>query len=197
MRDTIAACERAGYADGLAAGLALAMAGVAADAAPGEIAAVPSTAVPAGTTVVHHDIAARQGISFVRPGSRTDIPRDQLTAFAARLGAVRLGVTRRLVEQVVDHLSGRVVDGEPTVRKQLVQGALADAQVATEAARRCLLVAGHICVAVTDVHDRLTTLDWEMAKLLGASGYVGEGRASGAFVSRLTANCWIVREGAA
>lgn len=196
MRETISECEQAGYADGLAVGLTLALADLDACAAPGPVAALPSAATPPGTTVLPHDMAAREGISFVRPEPRRGARAVELTAFVTRLGAVRLGVTRRLMERVVTHLSGRTVGGEPTVRKQLVQGVLADAHLEIEAARRCLQVAGDLRTAVTDVHDRVTALDWEIAKLLGASGYAGESAASGAFVSRLTANCWLSRDGA-
>ncbi|MEU4565480.1 acyl-CoA dehydrogenase family protein [Micromonospora sp. NPDC023956] len=194
MRDTIRECEHAGHTDGLAVGLGKALSGTAISAAPGGIAAVPSILVAEGAPVIPHEMASREGISFVRSGPSPAAPAE-LTALGARLGAVRLGVTRRLVERVVEHLAHRIVGGEPTLRKQLVQGTLADARLGIEAARRCLLVAGHLGVAVADVHDRLTALDWELAKLLGASGYVGQGPASSAYVSRLTANCWIRREG--
>jgi alkylation response protein AidB-like acyl-CoA dehydrogenase len=192
MRDTMSECERVGHADGLAVGLALALAGLAPDAAPGPVAALPEAATPAGADVIRHDLAARAGISFVRVDRRQPA---ELTAFTARLGAVRLGVTRRLLERAVAHLSARVAGGEPIIRKQLVQGVLADAQVETEVLRRLLRVSWHLTSAVADVHDRLTVLDWELAKLLGASGYAGESRASDAFVSRLTANCWVRRVG--
>lgn len=192
MRDTMIECERVGNTDGLAVGLALALAGLAPDAAPGPVAALPEAATPAGADVIHHDMAARAGISFVRVARRRPT---ELTAFTARLGAVRLGVTLRLLERAVAHLSARVAGGEPIIRKQLVQGVLADAQIETEVLRRLLRVSWHLTSAVADVHDRLTVLDWELAKLLGASGYAGESRASDAFVSRLTANCWVRRVG--
>ncbi len=192
MRDIFAECESAGYSGGLAAGLALALADVDTDAAPGPFAAVASTQVPAGAQVLNHPMAAREGVSFVhtqRRETRVDV--------AARLAATRLGTTQRLYERAVEHLSGRTAAGEPTVRKQLVQGTLADTHVALEVARRGLRVAGHVGAAMTDLHDRLTVLDWELAKLLGASGYAGEHAVAGAFVSRLAANCWVPREGAA
>lgn len=194
MRDTISECEKVGHADGLAVGLALALAGLAPDAAPGPVAALPETTTPANAEVIRHDLAAREGIRFVRVGRPRPAPPAELTAVAARLGAVRLGVTRRLADRAVAHLSARVAGGEPILRKQLVQGVLADAQVETEVLRRSLRVCGHVAAAVADVHDRLTVLDWELAKLLGASGYAGESLASDAFVSRLTANCWVRRE---
>jgi hypothetical protein len=182
MRHTIAECERAGHDGGLAAGLALT--GAALDNAPGRVAAVPSDAVPSGTAVLR----AEQGVSFVHtePFNGPDS-----TAVAARLAGVRLGLTRRLARRVVEHLSTRAVGGEPTIGKQLVQGTLADAHVTTEAARRTLTVAGDCPEAVRDVHDRLTTVDWELAKLLGASGFVDNGAMFDVHLSRLTASCWV------
>ena len=196
MQNTITACEQAGHHDGLADGLALALAALDAGAAPGGIAALPSAAIPPGATVIRHDMASAEGIGFVRPATRPDTPADELDALAVRLGAVRLGATRRLMEQVVAHLSGRIVGGEPALAKQLVQGTLADAVLATEAARCCLAVTDRP-EAVTDVHDRLTEVDWQLAKLLGASGYVGRNPACGAYVSRLVANCWVPRRSTA
>ena len=181
MRHTIAECERAGHDDGIAAGLALT--GAELEAAPGRVAAVVT--VPDGAVVLREE----QGVSFVRAEPRPGGP--ELTAIAARLAGVRLGLTTRLAERVVAHLSGRTVGGEPTIGKQLVQGALADAHVATEAARRTLAVAGDCPDAVRDVHERLTTVDWELAKLLGASGFVDGGAMFDVHLSRLTANCWV------
>lgn len=196
MRNAIVECERAAFEAGLAAGLAVALEGWDAGAAPGGVAALPRAAVPAGAAVIPHEMAASQGIAFVRCDARRGVPDGEVTAVAAAVGAVRIGVTRQLTEKVVAHLSHRVVGGEPTISKQLVQGTLADAEVVTETARRCLLLPGHRTRVVADVHDRLTALDWELAKLLGGSGYVGRGPACAAFVSRLTANCWVPRGGA-
>jgi hypothetical protein len=69
--------------------------------------------------------------------------------------------------------------------------------VVTATARHALLLPGAPAAALADVHDRLTALDWELARLLGGSGYVGRGPACAAFVSRLAANCWVPRGGAA
>jgi hypothetical protein len=176
MLDTIAECERVGYADGLAAGLARALTGVDVLCPPGPVAAVPAAAVPAGAVVIGHRLADLEGISLVRCAEHR--PARGLTALGARLGAVRLGITGRLIEQAVEHLSGRTAGGEATIRKQ----------------RQRLLVAGRVPVAVTDLHDRLNAIDWEVAKLLGARGYLACSPTRGAYVARLTANCWIARE---
>src|SRR6266540_1528857 len=99
MREIIAECESAGYSHGLAAGLTLALAGVDTDAAPGPFAALPATAVPAGTPVLAHPMAAKEGISFVRTRRRKELHAE----VAVRLGAARLGTTQRLYERAVEH----------------------------------------------------------------------------------------------
>lgn len=195
MQGMIGACERLGRTEGLAAGLATALDGLGADAAPGLVAALPAAAVPTDADVVPHSMAARVGIGFVRPPVSRALPPEEVTALGVRLAAVRLGVTRRLLESCVTHLAGRFIGGERAIRKQLIQGTLAEAEVTTAVLRRILLAEPAHPEAVADAHERLTGLDWELAKLLGASGYVGAGPACEAYVSRLTAHCWIPRAG--
>ncbi|HEX6498612.1 MAG TPA: acyl-CoA dehydrogenase family protein [Micromonosporaceae bacterium] len=196
MSDMITQCERVAHDEGLAAGLAAALDTVDVNSAPGGVAAVPATWVTAGAPVVPYDMARDEGVAFVRCETPTTTATDELTRLGVRLGAVRLALTRRLTEHAVEHLSSRVAAGEPTIRKQLVLGTLADVLTATEALRQQLRVSPDSAVAVADVHDRITELDWELAKLLGASGYVTDSPKRGAHVSELIANCWIVREGA-
>ncbi len=196
-------CERVGHEKGLAAGLAAALDAVWApgtDGAPapaGRVAALPADRVPAGAEVVPHRMGTLEGVAFVRCESAPAEDAERLTAFGALLGAARIGVSRRLLEWAVTHLSERTVEGQPTIRKQLVLGTLADTLTGVEAARRLLLAAGTIPAAVVDVHDRITELDWETAKLYGASGMITDSPSRGGYVSRLTANCWIPREGGA
>ncbi|MBR7833521.1 hypothetical protein KDL01_09605 [Actinospica durhamensis] len=187
--------ERLARAEGLAAGLAEALEGLGAEAAPGSVAALPAAAVPADADVAAHPLAARVGICFVRPAVSGIAPPAELTAFGVRLGAVRLGVTRRLLEHTVAHLSGRTIGGEQAVRKQLIQGTLAEAEVTIAVVRHMLRAEPAVAAAVADAHARLTGLDWELAKLLGASGYLATGPAAEAYVSRLTAHCWIPGSG--
>lgn len=194
MREALQSCEHVGRTRGFPAGLALALDGADADAAPGRLAALPSDTVAPGAEVVPHRLAAREGVTFVRRTGRRRVPADGGTALAARLAALRLGVTHALRERAVAHLAARVSGGEPTLRKQLVRGALADALVTVETVRRTLLVAGDMAGTVVECHQRLTETDWELTKLLGASGYAGRttaSTASTAFVARLTANCWL------
>jgi hypothetical protein len=194
-------CERAALEHGLAAGLAAALDAASAAlpdggvlAPAGRIAALPADRVPAGAELIAHRMGTLESIAFVRREPARPEEAERLTVFGALLGAARLGVSRRLLEWAVEHLSGRTVDGEPTIRKQLVLGTLADVLTRVEAARRLLLVAGSVPAAVTDVHDRITELDWESAKLLGASGFITDSPSRGAYVSRVAANCWIARK---
>ncbi|MBY8885318.1 acyl-CoA dehydrogenase [Streptomyces sp. PTM05] len=215
MRDTIARCETTAHAEGLAAGLTQALA-AARDgfSPPGRVAALPADRVPPGAAAVRNRLAEREGIGcfvwpgreaerphHVRPGHETERPHhdgasdDTTTEFAVLLGAVRLGATRRLLEHAVTHLSGRTVGGEPTLRKQLVLGTVADVMTGVEAARHALLTGASVPDAVADTHERLTELDWETTKLLGASGYLADGPARTAHVSRLLADCWVAAPG--
>jgi hypothetical protein len=194
MWETISECERIAHAQGLAAGLGAALGSVDAHAAPGRVAALPAGRVAPGAALIPHRMADLEGVSFVRTAAKATVAGEERTALAARLGAVRLGMVRSLAERAVGHLSGRVVGGEPAIRKQLVLGAVADLVTEAEAIRRLLMVAGTVPTAIADAHERLTVLGWEAAKLFGASGYLVDGPARGVYVSRLVANCWVVTE---
>ncbi|PWI44818.1 acyl-CoA dehydrogenase family protein [Streptomyces sp. ICBB 8177] len=215
MRDPIARCETTAHAEGLAAGLTQALAAARDGVSPpGRVAALPAGRVPPGAAVVRNRLAEREGIGcFVWPGRETERPHHlrpvrqaeridhdgesggATAEFAVLLGAVRLGATRRLLEHAVGHLSGRTAGGEPTIRKQLVLGTVADVMTGVEAARHALLTGAGVPEAVADTHERLTELDWETTKLLGASGYLADGPARAAHVSRLLADCWVAAPG--
>lgn len=192
MRDVVEECEEAGRTKSLADGLAVALAGADTGAPPGRVAAVASFMVDDGASLIPHPLGAQEEISFVRCSGRTSSP-ESSTAVAARLAAVRIGVLRRLGDHAVEHLGGRVSGGEPIIRKQLVQATIVDTHTELEAARRRLLVAGHVRAAVVELQDRLSVLDWELARLLGASGFLCDGGARAAYVSRLVASCWTPR----
>jgi Acyl-CoA dehydrogenase, C-terminal domain len=189
MRDLVEECEEIGYAKSLVDGLTAALADVDPTAPPGRIAAVPADWVAEPGDAVPNRLAAQESISFVRCAKQA--PGIEV---AARFAAVRIGVLRRLSEHVVEHLSGRMSGGEPIIRKQLVQASIVDAHTELEAARRRLQVAGTVPVVVTELHDRLTTVDWELARLLGASGFITDGGARASYVARLIATCWTPRK---
>lgn len=180
MRMEMLACERAAHADGLAAGLALVLDGVDPAAAPGRFAAVVS---PLGE------------ITYVESEPQKSSNRTDLNETCAHLVNVRLGVTRRLLDYAVERLAGRFVGGEPTIRKQLVLGTVADAVTAVEALRQLSQPPYPSAAALADAHDQITGLDWEIIKLLGASGFVAGGPADQVRLSELVANCWVPREG--
>ncbi|MFF9625769.1 acyl-CoA dehydrogenase family protein [Streptomyces griseosporeus] len=195
MTDLIATCERAAHADGLAAGLAAALDGFDPTAAPGPVTAVPSDWVTPDSEVLPHRVAEATGISFVRCAGAPPAGPEALTAVGVLIAAARLGATQRLLEHAVEHLSGRTSGGEPTIRKQLVLGTVADVLTGLEALRAQLRVQAHAAASVADVHDQITALDWETAKLLGASGFLADGPGRTAHVSQLVANCWVARDG--
>lgn len=204
MRDTLVACEAAAHDGGLTPGLELALHAVDIGAPPGRVAALPAGRVPAGAAVVPHRLAELEGVTFVtwprrsaestEPVAPAGSADDRRTVFAALLGAVRVGVSRRLLDDAVAHLSGRVGGGEPLIRKQLVLGTVADVITAIDAVRQLLLVAHRVPAAVADAHDRITALDWDTAKLFGASGFLADGPVRAAYVGRLAADCWTDRE---
>ncbi|WP_433271694.1 acyl-CoA dehydrogenase family protein [Actinosynnema sp. CS-041913] len=178
--------ERLAHADGLAAGLRAALEGVDARAvAPGEVVAVAE--VPAGADVVAHSLAEAEGIAFVRSAADREYAADTALAVAA----ARLGGTRRLLDQAVEHLSGRESGGEPLTRKQLLVGAVGDLVTAAGYARHLLAAARPVAADIAETHDRITDIDWQVAMLFGANGYLAEHPARGAHVSALVANTWV------
>jgi Acyl-CoA dehydrogenase, C-terminal domain len=188
-------CELAGREAGLAAGLALALSGTAAaDVAPGRYAAVPAEGLADDVPVLRHRLADAEGIVFLdRPGERpADAP--ELAEVGRLLAAVRIGLLRRILDQVVEHLSGRLSGGEPLIRKQLIAGAVADVMAGLELLRG-YAAAQRGPVALADVHNRLDELGWEVATLYGAAGYLSDGPGRALHVSSLAAGTWVPREG--
>lgn len=189
-------CEHIARDEGLAAGLAAALAGIDVDAiAPGRYAAVPARDVPAGAAVYAHSLADREDIAFVAcPGER---PAGSvgLAEVGRLLAAVRLGVVRRLLDEAVEHLSGRVVGDEPLVRKQLIVGAIADI-IAEVETLRAYANSQQDPDALGDVHTKIDDLGWQVLQLFGAAGYIADHPGRALYVSALVANTWVDRTGA-
>jgi len=194
--------EKVGYTDGLSAGLTLALADLddadLAAAAPGGFAAVPAQRVDDGATVVEHRMATTEGVAILDvrlPSGLVSLRHagDRPEVVGLRLAAVRIGLTRKLLDQAVDHLTGRTGGGEPLIRKQLNLGAIADTLSALELLRRYLEAAAlsPSRESIVDIHDQLTRLDWEVAKLFGASGYHADHPVRALFVAELVANTWV------
>ena len=191
----MAECEKAGRAAGLAAGLALALSGISvAETAPGRYAAVPAESLEDGAPVLRHRLADPEGIVFLDcPGERPD-EAPGLDEVGRLLAAVRLGVLRAVLDQVVEHLSNRLSGDEPLIRKQLVVGAVADVMAGVE------LLRGYAStqrgpVALADVHNRIDELGFEVATLYGAAGYLADGPGRALYVSSLAAGTWVPRAG--
>lgn len=213
-------CERTARTEGLAAGLTLALTGFDVLAiAPGRYAAVPAKAAPDAVPVVTHSLASSEGIIFVDCGRPrpADAPAASAAAFGPpgqggaglaefgwRLAAVRLGLTRRLLDAAVEHLSERYGGGEPLVRKQLVTGTTADVISGIELLGQyaSLLAAGSRAAgapaagasqlaALADLHARITDLDVEVIGLFGAAGFIADHPVRALYVSALVASTWV------
>jgi hypothetical protein len=190
-------CERIAYLAGLAAGLSQALTGTdVAGAAPGRFVAIPIGRVRPGMEVVPHSLAAAEGVSIVRTGASRPTGAAQRGSLGLLLAAARLGVTRRLADAAIAHLSARTSGGEPLVRKQLVAGSIADILIGVESLRRYLETAREAPSqrSTVDIHDAIDKLDWSVAMLFGASGYIADHPARALYVSALVANIWISRE---
>ncbi|MCX4750460.1 acyl-CoA dehydrogenase family protein [Kitasatospora sp. NBC_01287] len=197
MSTSMAECERTGREAGLAAGLALLLAGTpVAGTAPGRYAAIAAQDLPDGAPVLRHRLAEGEGIVFLEcPGERPTGTR-ALADVGRLLAAVRLGLLRRVLDQVVEHLSGRLSGDEPLIRKQLITGAVADVMAGVEMLR-AYAAEQREPVALADIHTRLDELGWEVAKLYGAAGYLADSPGRALHVSCLVAGSWIPRDGVA
>ncbi|MDT0267373.1 acyl-CoA dehydrogenase family protein [Streptomyces sp. DSM 44915] len=195
LRDALPECERLARQEGLAAGLAAAVADTeVAATAPGRYAAVPEAGLSADAPVRRHRLADHEGVVFLATPGTAPHPPAALVDVGRRLAAARIGLVRRLLDQAVEHLTGRVSGDEPLIRKQLVTGAIADALTEIELLR--VQVHGQDDPgALADAHDRLDDLGWEVLKLFGAAGYIADHPARALHVSVLVGNTWVVRDG--
>ncbi|RKN05108.1 acyl-CoA dehydrogenase family protein [Streptomyces radicis] len=195
MSTSLRQCERIARDEGLAAGLAMAIAGAeVATTAPGRWAAVPAESVRAGAEVRHDSLAAREGVTFLACQGRPPAAPASLAEIGRLLAAVRLGLVRRLLDHAVEHLSERVAGDEPLIRKQLITGTVADTMAEVELLRE-QAHAPHDPAALSDLHLRLDELGWQVLTLFGAAGYLADHPARALHVSFLVANTWIDREG--
>jgi hypothetical protein len=192
--------ERTARDQGLAAGLYLTLADCDIPAtAPGRYAAVPAGLADGRRPVLTQSLAEREDIVFLDcgpAGGATSALADGpgLAVVGQRLAAVRLGLTRRLLDAAAKHLTDRTGGGEPLIRKQMVTGTIADVIAGIELLREYAAVrpAGTV---LADLHDHITDLDWQVIKLFGAAGYIADHPARALYVSALVANTWIADGG--
>jgi hypothetical protein len=190
-------CEDAARSKGLAAGLDTALSDIdVARAAFGSVVAVPA-GIPA-VAQVPHPLAEAEGIIFVRvaPGGDT---RAAVTV-AGRLARARIGLSASALAAAAQLLQDRSAGGEPIARKQLVVGDIAECSLDIDIVRQQadLVAASTDLAAAADLHGRIDELDWRIARLFGASGYVTGGSAAqphgtALYVSALVAHCWVAR----
>ena len=190
----MARCEQAGREVGLAAGLALALLGIAvADTAPGRYAAVPAGNPADRAAVLRHRLAELEDVVFLECPGQRPVEAPGLAEVGRLLAAVRLGLVRSVLDQVVEHLSGRLSGDEPLIRKQLITGAIADIMAGIEMLRVYTQTQGGPA-ALADIHTQLDGLGWEVLKLYGAAGYLADGPGRALYVSSLVAGTWVPRE---
>ncbi len=212
MKPDMKQCERTARTEGLAAGLTLALTGFdAAAMAPGRYAAVPAKTAPDAVPVVTHSLASSEDVVFIDCG-RSRHGQDPaatsgalcpgstgLAEFGRRLAAVRLGLTRRLLDAAVEHLSERYGGGEPLVRKQLVTGTIADIISGIELLREYAWLSPADApatdppqlAALADLHAQITDLDEKVIGLFGAAGFIADHPVRALHVSALVANTWV------
>jgi hypothetical protein len=191
MNDYLERCEETARTQGLSAGLAVALAEVdLARTAAGRVVGVPEELASAGQLVV-----SVEPVVFIRIPSRGSEADPVPPALPAALARVRIGVSSAALAAAAEFLSARSSAGEPLVRKQLVVGTIADAVVELDLVRYEATVLAHVpdTGVAADVHTRIDRLDWEVAKLFGAGGYLTGHRAHGLYVSSLVANSWLDR----
>lgn len=149
-------------------------------------------------TPMAHPFAASAGFELVRvtpEGAPVDGGGGDVS-FAAGLAAVRLGVSRRLLDLAIHHLSTRYSDGEPIIRRQMVQGTVADTVAAID---MCRHMAGQVADGgaadhtVGRLHARIGEIDWSIITLFGAAGYIADHPAVELYVSELVSDAWVER----
>jgi alkylation response protein AidB-like acyl-CoA dehydrogenase len=179
--------------DGLAEGLAQALhdltdADIVA-AAPGRFVAVPTDRVTGAT--VGHSMAEAEGVAILEVP--VSAPSGRALDVALRFAAVRVGLVKHHLDAAVEHLTGRTGGGEPLIRKQLNQGAIADVLAGLEMLRRYLETAALAPTfeSVVDVHEQLSALGWEVTKLYGAAGFMADHPVRALYVADLVANTWV------
>lgn len=163
-----------------------------------------------------HRLADAEGVALVRVANtrresdaadthtapeapfQCDQPRTDLHV-ALRFAAVRLGVTRRMLDLAARHLGERMSGDVPLLRLQLPQATIADCAAGIELARESLAIMATTAPLVgrppepdpsllADLHARISELAWQVTTLFGASGYVADHPVRCLYVSELLRN---------
>lgn len=194
----VAGFEHVGYTAGLSAGLTRALADLDdADlmaAAHAGWAAVPEQRVHEGASVLEHRMAASEGVAILDvrlPAGLVPLRHagDRPEVVGLRLAAVRIGLARKLL----DHAIGALTAGRPPLHHRLLLTAITNVLTALASLRGYVdgVAQSPSRDAVVDVHDRLTRLDWQVAKLFGLRGDLADHPVRALFVAALAAGTWV------
>ncbi len=195
-------CRDLGREQGLAVGLAAALAGLdPAREAPGGVAVLPAAHLPEGISVLPHPLAAREGLALVRfppPRPGAEQAPGLTGTRAAALAAVRIGVLDRLLDAAIERLRVRRFGGQPIIDRQLVSGTVADVAVEIELAVAAAAAAEADTPAelTWSGHERLTEAGWSVARLFGAEGFTAAHPARALHLSALVADLWVAQPSA-
>ncbi len=134
------------------------------------------------SVVLPHPVAAAEGLELIEVTLAGPIALTATTGpaarWSARLIAVRVGLTDRMLGLAVGHLAGRESDGAPLTSLQLVQGAIADVTSCLEICRHGLEVIDSEppgpAQAFDWMHDRLDRADLAISGMFGAAGYLAD-----------------------
>jgi hypothetical protein len=189
--------ELVGYTSGLSAGLAEALADLddtelVTAAARGGFAAVPVRRAHADATVVEHRMATAEGVAILDvrlPAGLVPLRHagDRPEVVGLRLAAVRIGLTRRLLDQA---LTGPGNLAPPPCCRLTLR---TDILSALASLRRQLTdMAGHPSrEAVADVHTRLSHLGRQVTMLFASDEYDTNDPARALSVAELVADTWV------
>ncbi|EOD65931.1 DUF2786 domain-containing protein [Amycolatopsis vancoresmycina] len=103
---------------------------------------------------------------------------------------LRLGLSGALLDAALDYLGGRQSGDTTLLRRQLVQGAVAEALTGQLQVRAALTADTPAPAALSYLHTRLTETDRVLLRLLGAAGFARGGAGEVADVSELLAGAY-------
>ncbi|MEV6824044.1 DUF2786 domain-containing protein [Amycolatopsis sp. NPDC051102] len=141
----------------------------------GDVLVVRTAELPGGAVVL-----ARTG----RPVAATD------PVLATGSVWLRLGLSGALLDAALDYLGGRRSGDTTLLRRQLVQGAVAEALTGQLQVRAALTAGASTPAALSYWHTRLTETDRVLLRLLGAAGFARGGAGEVADVSELLAGAY-------
>lgn len=149
-----------------------------------------------GTTFLARDRAREQalpvpvtGVVALRVGTRPAAA--DPFPWATVLAGLRLGLSQGLLDRAVAHLGRRSTGGQPLLRHQALQVAVADLVIEhLEIGCELDLAEGLDPAAAADLHRRITRADRSLLHLFGAHGYELDGPAATGYVSELLADAY-------